>query len=615
MATGDDSRKKMIAEACLAVDALDPQLRVDITTHFCLELLNEYISAFSQGSNDQQLQQVERRFAWLRRKLGEYEHKFTDVFPPKWRIPAVLSEMFCHETRQQLVEILGSQYASTHALELVKILKKSVEFERELEEKHNKHICLERDSDKSLIGSSPIGEYTDVLQEVTKNEEEEENVSRFKGIISECFEAYLQPWVTLEEQSLMKVVNDACLEDDDSKLEQPQKKSVDDDEDDVHYFVYQSAGTVFSACNTTLRNAWTVSQYQILWEMFQMTRKVIIKYLEYLQSKIPSRQVIEQKNGKVSDPHIREICCVAGTSDYCEHTLKSMKSLLVEKINESYKTLINVDTEIQFTWSLRQNVQDALLYSVEIQCESAFAQMQQSDWSSIVVGDQSPYVTEISGILSSTYYVVYDLISTIFWRSLCDRIGQRILSKFIGAIYSARQISEMGAQQLLLDAGMLRRCLLEVPPQVSGQPNTNVYERLVKAQMGKADGVLKVLSSSVSSKEDIVELLVGQGFAAPTESELNRILQLKFSDSTSPPMKPQGAHKIPSAPSANYAPQQVGGDGRNTMQLLKDRLENDFSNLGKQSLQTAENVKKIFGRSVGIGYGSKNNLGGKGAEK
>lgn len=123
-------------EACLVVNALGPEAVKRQIEAILNEQLIPYRSLpeFQRGGDAASLDQIDRRFRWLKRLLVETDKKFGDVFPSHWRVSHRLVLRFLSETRTQLLAVLQSGDPEVENVTiLLKALQKSLSFEKEME--------------------------------------------------------------------------------------------------------------------------------------------------------------------------------------------------------------------------------------------------------------------------------------------------------------------------------------------------------------------------------------------------------------------------------------------------------------------------------------------------
>merc|ERR1719333_1609832 len=136
--------------------------------------------------------------------------------------------------------------------------------------------------------------------------------------------------------------------------------------------------------------------------------------------------------------------------------------------------------------------------------------MTRTNWAQFnqAVSDQSAFVGEVSERLSSQFVPAF-------------------ITRFVAEIYSCRKISELGAQQLLLDTAAIKLTLLEVPVVAgNGRQMSTAYSNFVLREMGRAETMLKVLGTpDVVDAAQVASLLSEDGRTA-SASDVQRLLAL-----------------------------------------------------------------------------------------
>ncbi|GER51290.1 vacuolar protein sorting protein [Striga asiatica] len=110
-----------------------------------------------------------------------------------------------------------------------------------------------------------------------------------------------------------------------------------------------------------------------------------------------------------------------------------------------------------------------------------------------------------------------------YWITKSNMLASSLGPRFYHNIFKCKQISETGAQQMLLDTQAVKTILLEIPSlgkQVSAAAG---YSKFVSSEMSKAEALLKVILSPIDSVADTYCALLPEG----TPSEFQRILDLK----------------------------------------------------------------------------------------
>jgi hypothetical protein len=100
----------VLSEACKCIDFL-PDGKKAFIDWYCDYQLREYIALFKAdtlvmtadgttlNNKEGALDDVSRRYAWIKRVLKNYEDEHAPVFPIHWNIEEMLSEKFCLLTR------------------------------------------------------------------------------------------------------------------------------------------------------------------------------------------------------------------------------------------------------------------------------------------------------------------------------------------------------------------------------------------------------------------------------------------------------------------------------------------------------------------------------------
>lgn len=329
---GSASRFEQLPEgwgtaAAKCVDAIGPGMKREVVTQFCLRLLEGYKDIFQPPKEASGLETAERRFAWLKRSLREYDDKYKSQFPESWRVPCGLCDLFCHVTRQHLVEILDTTHHTVDPELMVRVLLKSIDFENELARK-----WADAPEEAKTV-ALPVMKYPDVLSDFKAPEGSEDFAPRFRGIISECFDAYLGTWVRHEEKQLLEVLQ--ALTSADKMVGQEENDNADADEDEVaQRFLYKSAPELFAAMRGSMQECARFSTHNTLFDIFQVFRKVMNQYANKLSGLLPAHRICLDVEG------VQAICCVIGTAEYCDETLPLLEESLMKTISGDFQDRI-----------------------------------------------------------------------------------------------------------------------------------------------------------------------------------------------------------------------------------------------------------------------------------
>ncbi|KAJ2331217.1 Vacuolar protein sorting-associated protein 53, partial [Coemansia sp. RSA 2673] len=171
-----------------------------------------------------------------------------------------------------------------------------------------------------------------------------------------------------------------------------------------------------------------------------------------------------------------------------------------------------------------------------VMCEPAFAALTQVPWQSLqMVGDQSGYVLLVSSAMeASTETIRKSMSGPRYFRSYCDKFAARFAERYMAAINTCGQISEVGAEQLLLDAQALKSALLDIPlmgaerdeAEKKKPPLPAAYTKIVTQGVGRIEALLKAILAPSDPPDALVDRFVLLFPKAPKET-FQQILNIK----------------------------------------------------------------------------------------
>ncbi|KAG8122599.1 hypothetical protein E2320_018085 [Naja naja] len=89
----------VLRDACLVANVLDPRIKQEIIKKFIKQHLSEYLVLFQENQDVAWLDKIDRRYAWIKRQLVDYEEKYGRMFPGEWCMTERIAVDFCHITR------------------------------------------------------------------------------------------------------------------------------------------------------------------------------------------------------------------------------------------------------------------------------------------------------------------------------------------------------------------------------------------------------------------------------------------------------------------------------------------------------------------------------------
>ncbi|KAL9259593.1 Vacuolar protein sorting-associated protein 53 A-like protein, partial [Drosera capensis] len=522
-----------LTDACLVVDALEPSVREELVKKFCNRELTSYRQIF-----EAKLDKTERRYAWIKRRLRTNE-EIWKIFPTSWHVPYLLCIQFCKLTRTQLMEILDNLKEKPDVATLLTALQRTLEFEEELAEKFGGNTQSKEtkgEADDMDKGESNSRLVSDIRKKYEKklavhqrdgNEEKDSHKDyavpgagfNFHGIISSCFEPHLTVYVELEEKTLMESV-DKLVQEETWDMEEGSQTNI-----------LSSSMQVFLIIRRSLKRCSALTKNQTLFNLFKVFEKILKAYATKLFNKLPKggTGLVAAATGmdgqiKTSERDERVICYIVNTAEYCHKTSGELAESISKIIDPQFSEGVDM-SEVQDEFkAVIVKALVTLVLGLETKFDAEMGAMTRVPWATLEsVGDQSEYVNGINTILTTSVPLLGSLLSPIHFEFFLDKLASSLSPRFYQNIFKCKQISETGAQQMLLDTQAVKTILLEVPSlgrQTSGAAN---YSKFVRREMSKAEALLKVILSPMDSVADTYRALLPEG----TPAEFQRILELK----------------------------------------------------------------------------------------
>ena len=158
-------------------------------------------------------------------------------------------------------------------------------------------------------------------------------------------------------------------------------------------------------------------------------------------------------------------CMCINTADYCAKLSSELETEVKANMSEEHAALIQFNPVRDIYQSLIPATSQLISKRLEVALQPAFTAMTRVNWGTIqFVGDQSEYINTIESILRQIVPTIrLSLISTGHQRFLLDKVVKFVCDKYMECIYKCKPISEIGAEQMLLDTHALKTVLVALP--------------------------------------------------------------------------------------------------------------------------------------------------------
>ncbi|KAL8734223.1 MAG: hypothetical protein Q9166_001709 [cf. Caloplaca sp. 2 TL-2023] len=493
-------RRGMLAEACLVMDALGDNARSRLITWYCNTQLREYRQIFRGNEEAGSLDNISRRYAWFRRGMKTYDDEHAVMFPANWRMNEMLANAFCEGTREDFKSILSKSVrkADGRSLDvdmLLSCLQQTLDFEHSLEKRFSNASRTSVDTLSSDGEKAPV----------------------FSQAISEAFEPYLSVWVEAQDKKLSTMIP--------QYRQQPPRPP---DEEFSPQMVVPSSIELFNFYRLTLAQCAKLSTGTRLVEL----SKVFAKYLDQYAQQVLLFYVNERSSGQSPSktPELEDTILVLNTADYCFNTCTQLEEKIRTRIDENFRASIDLQSQADAFMGIASATVRALVRRVEVGIEPTWREMQNTGWSKMEsAGDQSSWVSEmLRAIKRRAAEALGMLHKQQYARAFCDNLVDSIANAFIVNIFQCKPISEVGAEQMLLDSYALKKGFEELL-NINASPNAPIpagYIRRVNQSMSRLNPILKTLQVRPSPPEALVQAYLIH-IADKSDTNFRKILDLK----------------------------------------------------------------------------------------
>ncbi|XP_046918496.2 vacuolar protein sorting 53 [Dermatophagoides farinae] len=526
---------QLLAEGCLVLSILEPKYKRQLITWLVDLELVEYKALFQDNQDIAWLDKIDTRFSWLKKHLIVFEDKIGFLFPPNWEISECIAVEFCKITRQDLIQVMNNRFIELDVNILLPAISKATAFEKLL---HQRFSGATIRQEKASFQSKNV----------------------FSGLITNCFENYLNIYVDAQDKNFDKLVNQF--------VEEQTKQSMNNQES-TKAEIFSSSGKLFTQYKNCLIQCISLSNRLPLVLLSNTFQKYLREYAhKILQNTIPrvgsnislasslSNTISNTSasgvfsaassaagliqiflkdldNKSYTNPEIKQICSIILTSNYCLETTQQLEKKIQEKIDPSLIEKINMNVECDIFHGITSNCLQLLSHSVENSCEQALNTMIKTQWANMgtPIG-HSQYVSSLILTCHQSFPLIRENLSDVpnYYHQFCQKFVEAFISKFISNIFKCKPLSQGAAEQLLLDAHTMKKILLELPEykfiNVGHNSIPSSYTNTVITGMTKAEMILKILLVPASPAEMFVENYF-KLFQEKDMNEFQKIIEMK----------------------------------------------------------------------------------------
>ncbi|XP_055372308.1 vacuolar protein sorting-associated protein 53 homolog [Condylostylus longicornis] len=627
-----------LSDACKVVSVLDPKVKKDLLKWFLNLQLEEYIQLFHENQDIAWLDKIDKRYAWLKRHLLDFEGKFGTIFPIDWEVSERITVQFCNITKDELSKIMSKRRNEIDVKLLLFAMTKTQSFEQLLAKRFTGTTLIENDQQKNVKEEN-----------ISSNKDYELN-NGFTDIIGVCFKSHLDIYTESIDRNLTELL--------DRFVEQANE-----------YFDPIAAGsTVFSSCadlfvfyKKCMVQCSHLSNSKPMYDLAMIFKKYLREYAsKVLESNIPKStstqsalggtmsfrdlqnlstaagQVIhnflkEGESHRLAKDELIRICCVLTTSEYCLETVQQLEDKLKEKIDNFYIDKIDLSEEQDIYHRIISTCIQLMVQDLENGCEPALTIMSKIQWQNITnVGDQSSFVNSMNQNFKQTIPIIRDNLSSSrkYYTQFCHKFINQFIPKFLNNIYKCKltnsegQNNILGCEQLLLDTHSLKTILLDLPSigsQINRKAPTS-YTKVVIKGMTHAEMIIKTVMTPIQPHTNfnnqilklLPEITVQEYQKILDMKGLKRTDQLNLIEIFKKAMPEIKENNVIASSSSSITASDVSSNNNNnsnininnsTNDIIFDNNENDlnyksistnFDNTNKTGINLNENHKSKF---------------------
>ncbi|KAM8853676.1 vacuolar protein sorting-associated protein 53 homolog isoform 1-T1 [Synchiropus picturatus] len=596
----------VLRDACLVANVLDPRIKQEIIKKFLRQHLSEYLVLFQENQDVAWLDKIDRRYAWIKRQLIDYEEKYGRMFPAEWCMTERIAVEFCNITRVELAKVMRTRAKEIEVKLLLFAIQRTTNFEGLLAKRFSGCTLTDlpgqqKRPDSPLEPTNPFledepGEDLGVEkdEDVTKPRKPKAPDNPFHGIVSKCFEPHLYVYIESQDKNLGELIDRFVA---DFRAQGPPKSGTEEGG-----AVLPSCADLFVYYKKCMVQCSQLSTGEPMIALTTIFQKFLREYAwKILSGNLPKStsnsggltisSLLKEKEGseaaKFTVDELCLICSILSTAEYCLATTQQLEEKLKEKVDKVLVERINLTGEMDTFSTVISNSIQLLVQDLDAACDPALTAMSKMPWQSVEhVGDQSPYVTSIIMHIKQNVPIIRDNLASTrkYFTQFCIKFTNAFIPKFINHLFRCKPVSMVGAEQLLLDTHSLKTVLLDLPSigsQVLRKAPAS-YTKIVVKGMTRAEMILKVVMApheppvvfvdnyikllADGNPETFQKILDMKGLKRSEQSSMLELFRQRL------PTPPSGADGGPSLSFSTPTPEQESSRIRKLEKLIKKRL-------------------------------------------
>uniref|UniRef100_A0A671XU47 Vacuolar protein sorting-associated protein 53 homolog n=1 Tax=Sparus aurata TaxID=8175 RepID=A0A671XU47_SPAAU len=590
----------VLRDACLVANVLDPRIKQEIIKKFIRQHLSEYLVLFQENQDVAWLDKIDRRYAWIKRQLVDYEEKYGRMFPEEWSMTERIAVEFCHITRVELAKVMRTRAKEIEVKLLLFAIQRTTNFEGLLAKRFTGCTLTDIPGVRKRP-ESPLEPTNPFLEDESSEDvgtEKDEDLPRkpkapdnpFHGIVSKCFEPHLYVYIESQDKNLGELIDRFVA---DFRAQGPPKAGTEEGG-----AVLPSCADLFVYYKKCMVQCSQLSTGEPMIALTTIFQKFLREYAwKILSGNLPKSSsnsggltissLLKEKEGseaaKFTVDELCLICSILSTAEYCLATTQQLEEKLKEKVDKILMERINLTGEMDTFSTVISNSIQLLVQDLDAACDPALTAMSKCG------APKRAYYQRKSGVHAQILHTilhqvhkVHENTHIIFLSIICDESS--FIPKFINHLFRCKPISMVGAEQLLLDTHSLKTVLLDLPSigsQVLRKAPAS-YTKIVVKGMTRAEMILKVVMApheppvvfvdnyikllADGNPETFQKILDMKGLKRSEQSSMLELFRQRL------PTPPSGGDGGPSLSFSAPTPEQESSRIRKLEKLIKKRL-------------------------------------------
>jgi len=376
--------------------------------------------------------------------------------------------------------------------------------------------------------------------------------------VAVAFDPNMGAYVRLESSKLADIVGAAAA---DATGDASAVMGGDDDDDGgppgSGLALFGSATRIFVQLQGAVNRCCQLSRGQTLFALFREARSALDRYAGVLEARLPkpvtSGGILgllpvrsEQEQGKALTfptpasidaaalDTVRGVCLVVNSAEFCGESVPQLVELVAARVEAEFAEHVSAEETEDAFFALAGQATKVLAAWTWSALDRELQAMVRTDWFRVAdIGDQSPFVGAVERKLRAVFPVARSLLGDAYFRQYCQHFVRGFAHRFMSAIYKPRSsISELGAQQLLLDTQTIRDILLRAPAfcteeeaaaEVVPPDAPTTYTKFVRSEIPRVELLLKIVGTPPAALAANVKAM----WPRASRAELERVMALK----------------------------------------------------------------------------------------